>query len=197
MKIAAVLGSPRLGNTEALFNAFAEGAKEGGAQVGSALLRSKTINTCRGCEACFQTGECVVQDDFQEVARMVDDCHTFVIVTPVQFGGPSSNMSAFFSRCQQFWGRKYVLKKADRPRAKEKGAGVLISACGGKGMEYFHCVKRISQYVLNSLDFTPLASLCIPGMEGFADAKSRPGMLKEAHDLGVRISRKRWDGLEW
>ena len=50
-------------NSEALADAFAEGAKAAGNEVEKISLRGKKISFCRGCLACLGKGRCVIQDD--------------------------------------------------------------------------------------------------------------------------------------
>ena len=56
-------------NSEALADAFAEGAKAAGNDVEKISLRGKKISFCRGCLACLGKGRCVIQDDAPEIGR--------------------------------------------------------------------------------------------------------------------------------
>ena len=50
-------------NSEALANAFADGARAAGHMVELVSLRGKNIAFCRGCLACQTLGRCVIDDD--------------------------------------------------------------------------------------------------------------------------------------
>ena len=50
-------------NSEALANAFADGARAAGHAVEVISLRGKNIAFCRGCLACQTLGRCVIDDD--------------------------------------------------------------------------------------------------------------------------------------
>ena len=50
-------------NSEALANAFADGARAAGHTVELVSLRGKNIAFCRGCLACQTLGRCVIDDD--------------------------------------------------------------------------------------------------------------------------------------
>ena len=50
-------------NSEALANAFADGARAAGHTVEVISLRGKNIAFCRGCLACQTLGRCVIDDD--------------------------------------------------------------------------------------------------------------------------------------
>jgi hypothetical protein len=74
-------------------------------------LHERTIAPCRGCFGCWvkTAGECVIDDEGRQVARAIARCDLLVYLTPVTFGGVSSelkkaldrmipNISPFFAR---------------------------------------------------------------------------------------------------
>ena len=74
-------------------------------------LREKAIAPCLGCFGCWikTPGECVIDDEGRLVARAAARCDLLVYLTPVTFGGVSSelkkavdrlipNISPFFAR---------------------------------------------------------------------------------------------------
>lgn len=197
MKIFALLGSPRAGNSEAIFKAFAEGAEQSGASVQSVWLKSKNLAPCSACEACLKRGSCIVADDFADIAKAIDESDVLVLVTPVHFGGPSAYMTAFFSRCQSFWARKYVLKNEDRARAQKKGVGLLIVTSYEDNPKYVECVKRMSRYVFNTLDFEPKATFWFTGLDKPTDASSNPKILSEAREAGSLVAKGDWSRFKW
>ena len=69
MKIAVLNGSPKVGNTAAMVNAFAEGAKEAGHEVEILHVGKMKIGGCLACEYCHTKGEgkCVQKDDMEKV----------------------------------------------------------------------------------------------------------------------------------
>jgi len=197
MRILGILGSPRIGNTEALFEAFADGAHAHGASVESVRLKDVRFVPCKACEACFKTGDCVVEDGFKQIAAAIDEVDALVIATPIHFGGPSALATAFFSRCQQYYARKYVLKRSVRPKASGRGIGIVITTSALDNPDFTECVKRIAGYVLNTLDFEPRALLWIPDMDAPDDAMHNPEALKKAFELGAKVAQRRWDELKW
>lgn len=197
LKILGLLGSPRAGNSEAIFKAFAKGAEDGGASVQSIWLKAKNIAPCSACEACFKKGSCAIEDDFKEIAKAIDESNVLVFVTPVHFGGPSAYMTTFFSRCQSFWARKYVLEKRKRAHSKNKGIGILIVTSYENNPRYVECVKRIARYVFNTLDFEPKAALWFSSLDKPNEASSNPKILKEASEAGSFVAQGDWSKLKW
>ena len=79
MKILILNGSPRPnGNTSAMVEAFAEGAKENGHQIDIINVCQKKIAGCLGCDYCRRKDsgherQCVQRDDMQEVYPLLDE----------------------------------------------------------------------------------------------------------------------------
>ena len=65
-------------NSEALANAFADGARAAGHAVEVISLRGKNIAFCRGCLACQTLGRCVIDDDAVAITEKMQ--HADVIV---------------------------------------------------------------------------------------------------------------------
>ena len=65
-------------NSEALANAFADGARAAGHTVEVISLRGKNIAFCRGCLACQTLGRCVIDDDAVAITEKMQ--HADVIV---------------------------------------------------------------------------------------------------------------------
>ena len=64
-KVLGIVGSPRRGaNTETLIDKVLKGAMEAGAVAEKLVLSEMDIRPCRACNACHNTGKCVINDDF-------------------------------------------------------------------------------------------------------------------------------------
>ena len=91
MKILVLSGSPRLqGNTAAMVDAFARGARESGHQVEIIDVCRKKIAGCMACEYCHQKGsgherQCVQQDDMQAVYPLLDEAEMILLASPVYY----------------------------------------------------------------------------------------------------------------
>ena len=69
VKIAILNGSPRKENTDAMVQAFAEGAREAGHEVEILHVGRMKIAGCLGCEYCHTRGEgtCIQKDDMEQL----------------------------------------------------------------------------------------------------------------------------------
>jgi hypothetical protein len=72
-----------------------------GWQVEALTLRELTIRHCLGCFGCWvQTpGECLIDDDGRDVARAFIGSDLVIYLTPVTFGGYSSQLKRALDRC--------------------------------------------------------------------------------------------------
>ena len=136
MKILVLSGSPRpRGNTAAMVDAFARGARESGHQVEIIDVCRKKIAGCMACEYCHQKGsgherQCVQQDDMQAVYPLLDDAEMILLASPVYYHSFSGQLQCAINRI-------YAL---DKPRNLKKAALVLSSGSdkvyGGAVYEY-------------------------------------------------------------
>ena len=101
MKILVLNGSPtRDGNTVALVNAFKEGAETNGHKVTVLNVAQKKVNGCLACECCHGKGQgqCVQQDDMQEIYPLMREAEMMVIAAPIYFHGMSGQMKCAIDR---------------------------------------------------------------------------------------------------
>ena len=100
MKIAILNGSPRKQNTEAMVNAFAEGAREAGHEVEILHVGKMKIAGCLGCEYCHGKGEgkCIQKDDMEKVMPAYKDCDMVVFASPIYYFDVTAQLSAAIQR---------------------------------------------------------------------------------------------------
>ena len=137
--------SPRKGgNTEILAEQVVAGMKDGGAEVEVIRLADYTISPCIACGGCEKTGQCVVQDDMQELYPKIDSADRLVLVSPIYFYGVTAQLKAFIDRCQAQWSRKYLLRQ--RRQGRVPRIGYLVSAAATKGEKIFDGASLTAQY---------------------------------------------------
>lgn len=125
MKIVVLNGSPRVGNTSATVNAFADGAKESGHEVEILHVGKKKINGCLACEYCHMKGEgkCVQKDDMDKVYPAYAEAEMLVFASPIYYGSMTAQLTAAIQRM-------YAVGKP----AKASKAVLLLNS--GLGKEY-------------------------------------------------------------
>jgi multimeric flavodoxin WrbA len=99
MKIVGILGSPRKGgNTETLLDIALGAAQEKGVVTDKIALRDKSIAPCDGCQACTETGKCVIEDDTQEIYQALFESDGIIWATPVYFWSMTSQTKTLIDR---------------------------------------------------------------------------------------------------
>ena len=108
MKVIAISGSPRKGNTEWMLNKLLERVAENGADVELILLRKKDIKLCRGCLTCEaggndRQGTCKIKDDMNEIYPKLLEADCLVFGTPAYFELVSGLLKNFLDRTCAIW----------------------------------------------------------------------------------------------
>jgi multimeric flavodoxin WrbA len=118
-----VLGSPRKnGNSAALAERVAEGARASGANVEVFRLHDMDIQPCRACDACH-TGEdraCVVDDDMQMLYPKLVEADALLIASPVYWFTVSAQTKLFMDR----W---YALEGTQGNALADKRIGIVLT----------------------------------------------------------------------
>jgi len=110
MKVIAVCGSPRKGNTELMLDTIIKRFAEKGADVELILLRKKSIKSCTGCLKCEAGGKerpgiCVQKDDMTEIFPRLISADCIALGSPVYFEMISGQLKTFMDRTCPVWTR--------------------------------------------------------------------------------------------
>jgi multimeric flavodoxin WrbA len=125
MKIVGILGSSRRGgNTEYLLDLALEEAQKHGALASKIAVEEKKIAPCNGCLGCVQTGECVIQDDMQEVYGKMLESEGILWATPVYFWSMTGQAKTVLDRT-------YALGFPKLQLASKVGGMILVA--GNRG----------------------------------------------------------------
>ena len=99
MKIIAICGSPRNGNTEQMLEWVLESCKAAGATTELIPLRLLKISHCTGCDVCYGTGRpCTIQDDMENLIAKLIEADAMIIGSPNYFSNISGIMKDFIDR---------------------------------------------------------------------------------------------------
>ena len=98
MKVIAICGSPRQGNTEFVLKRMLIQAEKTGASVELVLLRNKRIEFCNGCLTCDSTGSCNIRDDMQMIYSKLKESDMIILGSPTYFDNVSGMMKNFIDR---------------------------------------------------------------------------------------------------
>jgi multimeric flavodoxin WrbA len=105
--VLIVKGSPREnGNSAALADQVAAGARAAGAQVETVYLHGLDIQPCDGCDFCQDAADagCVIDDDMQTLYPKVRAADALVYASPIYWFTISAQMKLFIDRCYALGG---------------------------------------------------------------------------------------------
>ena len=189
LKVLGLASSPRRhGNTELLLDQVLAGAASKGALIEKVVLSTLTMGPCDECEACYETGRCIVQDDYQLLYPKLIKAERVVLAAPIFFMGLPAQAKAFIDRCQCFWARKYVLEDPLPPT--DTGAqrqGYLVSTAGGPKTS-FQCAARSMKAFLDTLDSTYGGEVTFSGIDEKGAILNHPTALEDALALGKKLA---------
>ncbi len=114
-KIIGIVGSYRKGKViDTAVTEILKGAESRGAETAKIYLTEKQIEFCNNCRSCMQQpgderGQCVHNDDMEEILQQIDEADGFVLGSPVNFGTVTAIMKRFMERLAVYgywpWGK--------------------------------------------------------------------------------------------
>jgi multimeric flavodoxin WrbA len=110
MKVLAVCGSHRKGNTEWMLKKLLERIGANGAEFELILLRKANIKMCLGCLKCEEGGKdrkgiCKINDDMNAIYPKLLEADCLVFGTPAYFELVSGILKNFMDRTCAIWPR--------------------------------------------------------------------------------------------
>lgn len=153
-----ICGSPRVGGrceklAIELFDAMIE--NDGSCEYAYISIADMDINGCNGCNGCKTTGDCVLEDDMEDVMAYINDSQEITIVCPIYMAGVPSQFKAVLDRLQpNFWTNKrhnsqmkkahiYLIGEGKDPFGYEGAISSIKSALYLAGFEVSDVIKRI------------------------------------------------------
>ncbi|MCM1364018.1 MAG: flavodoxin family protein [Faecalibacterium sp.] len=97
-------------NSEALADAFANGAKEAGNSVEKISLQNKSIAFCKGCLACQKIQKCVIKDDAIEIAEKMKNADVLVFASPIYYYEMCGQMKTLLDRMNPLYASDYKFR---------------------------------------------------------------------------------------
>ncbi|MGD9519121.1 MAG: flavodoxin family protein [Armatimonadota bacterium] len=189
LKVLGISTTPRLGgNTDVLLREALKGATSAGGEAQYVSLRDVSLAPCRACGDCYRTGECVVQDAYQEILAKILAADRIVFASPVYFTSVCAQAKTLVDRCQCLWVRKYVLQQPFFPEGYRDRRGLFIAVGGQPGTRMFDCVGLVAKYWFDALEVLHEGSLFINAVDKRGEILKHPRALAEAQRLGRRLA---------
>lgn len=119
MKVLAISGSPRKGgNSEILLRLAMDGVREADADVELIRVADKEIEPCNECFKCMERGECIINDDMQEIYGKLLEADGIIFATPVYMYSMTGQLKIFIDRT-------YALHFPET-KLRDKAGGIIV-----------------------------------------------------------------------
>lgn len=162
------------------------GAESAGAEVACVRLSDYSIGPCIECNACYATGLCRVQDDYQQILKEILDADRLIFATPIFFMSVCAQAKMLIDRGQCLWAHKYVLKKRLFPPEHDRRA-IVIAVGGSKSKKQFESVRLTMMSYFDSLEVSYVSNLFVNKIDGPGEIQKHPSALNEAYRLGKEL----------
>jgi len=187
IKVLGISTSPRnKGNSDLLLRQALAGAESAGASTEYIRLPDYNVSPCIECNACYVTGLCKVQDDYQQLLKKILNTDHLIFATPIFFMTVCAQAKMFIDRCQCLWAHKYVLKKELNTAGHDR-RGMVIAIGGSRSRKQFECIRLTMKSYFDSLQVHYTANLFVNKIDALGDIEKHPSALNEAYRLGSQL----------
>ena len=182
MKILILKGSPReRGNSSALADQVAVGAKESGAEVESIYLHGLDIRPCDACDLCRDGSQCVVEDDMQMLYPKITAADAILVASPIYWFTFSAQLKLCIDRWYSLWNFNHDVFKG-------KPIGIVLTygdtdLYTSGAINAIHTFETMFRFLQANIVGWVYGSLMDVG-----DAQKNPELMQQAHQLGKRLA---------
>ena len=169
------------GNTDAVLQSFAEGAREAGLDVRVAVLRDLRIADCIGCCQCLREGTCSIDDDMSGLREAIEGADVLVLASPIYW----CEVTGLLKTCID----RFYIYHHERNRHRVEGKrAVTLTTLGEAGVEYEASVLvEFYRRLLASLRIELTDSLFFPALMERRDIEAHPEYREQAFQPGRRL----------
>lgn len=163
------------------------GAETAGATTECVRLADYEVGPCLECNACYITGRCSVQDDYQQLLEKILEADRLIFATPVFFMTVCAQAKMLIDRGQCLWAQKYVLKKDLFSPERDRRA-MVIAVGGSKSRKQFECIRLTMTAYFDSLQMHYVSNLFVNKVDDRGQIEKHPAAIKEAYRLGCELA---------
>ncbi len=175
MKILGISCSPRRqGNTVALLEEVFRGAKQEGAETELYRVSDSQIEPCQGCMSCWESGECVIEDDMRDLTERMVNADGIVFGTPIYFYNMTAQAKAIIDRT-------IALGRPERNLSNKVGG--VVAVAGSLGL--VDALKDFYFYFVTRQILPANYVAAYGGAEG--EVKNLEKCMQACHDLGRQM----------
>lgn len=178
-KILMLSTSPRKnGNSQALADAFCQGAAKAGHEVEKVWLGDKDIGFCTGCLACQKTEKCVRSDDMTAIVEQMRGADVIAFATPIYFYEMSGQMKTLLDRSNPLFPGAYAFRDI-----------YLLAASADEDPRSMDGAVKGLEGWISCFDKARLAGVVRGvGADGPGTIHNLPRILEQARNMGEAVS---------
>ena len=180
-EILILTSSPRNNSkTVKMAQAFANGAEKAGHTVHWFDAAKKNITGCKACNACWSKGKaCVQDDDFNELAVLLESCEVLLISTPLYWFGFPAQIKAAIDKLYAYGGTG-----GPRPLAIKES---YLFVCGEDGdKKEYQPILQTYDAIADYIGWKKRGVIQTGGIDA-PGALESSGVLERAEELGKSI----------
>ncbi len=193
ISVFGILGSPhRHGNTEQLLDRFLSGAEYAGASFEKVILKNLSYSSCRGCNTCHKTGECVLSDDLTFVFETItDSVDILAIASPIYSMTVTAELKGFIDRAQFIWANQCIRKTMSySPEYRSRHLAFFLSTAGMEIDSVFDAAFPSVQAIINNLGFTYQGNILANALDRYHGIQNHPTALQNAYESAIKAVRE-------
>lgn len=145
----AIVGSPRRGkNTDLLVDYIIEGLQTKSIDVDKFYLDSNNLSTCKGCEACIETGSCIIQDNITLIINNMKIADGYIFASPSYNYNMTAQMKALIDRtfCLNDYHNGWKSRLSPNKKA------IIAATCAGSTKESMGFTVHSMRKAISDLD---------------------------------------------
>ncbi len=175
MKLLAINGSPRKGNTGIMLNAILSSAREKGAETEVIELRKENIKFCSGGDDCCpKTKKCHIKDDMPVIYKKLEEADIIILASPTYFSNVSARMKNFMDRCNPFYFNH-----------KLEGKRFFLLSVGGYEPSIKDAIKCMENFLKGVYGKNIGSYYAVADKAG--EIESNDKVIKELRDIGANL----------
>ncbi len=191
MKVLGILGSPRPnGNTATLLRQVLEGATTQGATTTTISANKVTVRPCQGCYICKQTGQCVLQDDMQELYGKINQADAVIFASPNYMGGIAGNLKPIIDRLNAYIAVNETGELRTTIKTPKKVILLITQNSPEEYTQYieaFTPLRGLLHLIFQGSFDKPAELLVAPSMKGPQSVADNTQLLQKAYTLGTEL----------
>lgn len=172
MKVLAICGSPRKGNTEFMLETILKSIP--GSEL--ILLKNLDIKRCDGDNYCIKHKECHIKsDDVADIYKKMEDADIIIFASPSYFSCVPGLMKDFIDRGNAYWNNK-----------KLKGKKAFLLGVGGqKGIEGERVIESLKFFAKGL--FMEIIGSYFTVAEDATDIKNNMKVIKDLENISEEL----------